>query len=212
MKDTETSKKVPPEIYEKALELLKDAGQTKVLQEMDSWQQSARDKFVKTLVELDKITPTGFVKYCHRARKLLGDSSKNINPYDQYKPQVPTGYFLRPGETQFDEFEAEGLKELSKIGFVLIAGGLGERLGYSDIKIKLPFICIEEHYSYMKYYADFALACRDYVLKTDPTVDKDSFYVPFCIMTSDTTYERTIEYLENNDYFGLGKDRVDIVR
>lgn len=35
--------------------------------------------------------------------------------------------------------EAEGLKELSMLGFVLIAGGLGERLGYTEsIKINLP--------------------------------------------------------------------------
>jgi UDP-sugar pyrophosphorylase len=35
-------------------------------------------------------------------------------------------------------YEHEGVKELHKTGFVLIAGGLGERLGYSGIKIDLP--------------------------------------------------------------------------
>lgn len=45
-----------------------------------------------------------------------------------------------------------GLKELSKLAVVLIAGGLGERLGYSGIKIGLPVCTIEEDYTYLKYY------------------------------------------------------------
>jgi UDP-sugar pyrophosphorylase len=49
--------------------------------------------------------------------------------------------------------EALGLKELSKVGLVLIAGGLGERLGFSGIKISLPVCTIAEDYSYIKYYA-----------------------------------------------------------
>jgi UDP-sugar pyrophosphorylase len=46
-----------------------------------------------------------------------------------------------------------GLKELDKVGFVLIAGGLGERLGYSGIKIGLPVCTVEEDYTYIKFYA-----------------------------------------------------------
>jgi UDP-sugar pyrophosphorylase len=48
--------------------------------------------------------------------------------------------------------EQLGLNELDKVGFVLIAGGLGERLGYSGIKIGLPVCTAEEDYSYIKYY------------------------------------------------------------
>ena len=44
------------------------------------------------------------------------------------------------------------MQELSKVCFVLIAGGLGERLGYSGIKVSLPVVIIEEDYSYMKFY------------------------------------------------------------
>ena len=78
---------------------------------------------------------------------------KGENPFDKYKPEVPTGVFLKPGEAEFDHFEAEGLKELTKIGFVLIAGGLGERLGYSGIKIDLPVCTVEADYCYLKFYA-----------------------------------------------------------
>ena len=50
-------------------------------------------------------------------------------------------------------YEDEGLKELHKTGFVLIAGGLGERLGYGGIKLDLPVSTLDDNYSYLKYYA-----------------------------------------------------------
>jgi len=150
--------------------------------------------------------------YLERGRKLLKESMEGVNPFDKYKPEVPNGVSLRPGEGDFDHYEAEGVKELFKTGFVLIAGGLGERLGYSGIKIGLPVCTIDEDYCYLKYYAHYALACYDRALPYVKDEDKASFYVPFCIMTSDDTYDRTMELLEKNDYFGLGKNRVDIVK
>ena len=39
------------------------------------------------------------------------------------------------GSEAFMKFEEEGVKEASKAIFVLVAGGLGERLGYSGIKV-----------------------------------------------------------------------------
>ena len=47
----------------------------------------------------------------------------------------------------------------------MIAGGLGERLGYSGIKIDLPVCTIEKDYCYLKYYAQYILACTERVLK-----------------------------------------------
>jgi UDP-sugar pyrophosphorylase len=161
---------------------------------------------------LDKITPGGLVDYCERARKLLADSKAGISPYDKYTPEVPEGFFLEPGKPLLDEFEALGLKELSKIGFVLIAGGLGERLGFSDIKIKLPIITIEEDYTYMKLYADYCLACREMALKMDPALDPATFHIPFAIMTSDRSHDLTIELMEKHNWYGLGKENVSLIR
>lgn len=88
--------------------------------------------------------------------------------------------------------EYEGCKELYKTGFVLIAGGLGERLGYSGIKLDLPVCTIETDYCYLKYYAQYINACYDRALPFVKDEDRANFYVPFCIMTSDDTHERTI--------------------
>jgi len=90
--------------------------------------------------------------YLERARGLLEESRKGTNPFENYKPEVPVGRFLKAGSKELDLYEAVGLKELSKTGFVLIAGGLGERLGYSGIKVDLPVCTIEDDYCYLKYY------------------------------------------------------------
>lgn len=98
---------------------------------------------------MDKVTPTGMKLYFERARKLLLDSKNGVNAFEDYKPEVPDGVFMKPGEPEFDKYESAGLKELEKVGFVLIAGGLGERLGYSNIKIGLPVCTIKDNYSYL---------------------------------------------------------------
>lgn len=49
--------------------------------------------------------------------------------------QVPTGETLTFGDDSFISFEEAGVKEARKAAFVLVAGGLGERLGYNGIKV-----------------------------------------------------------------------------
>lgn len=99
------------------------------------------------------MTPGGLQDYCDRARRLLEASRNNVNPFDAFRPDIPTGVFLKPEEPEFDQMEQLGLQELSKLCFVLIAGGLGERLGFSGIKVSLPVCTIAEDYSYLKFYA-----------------------------------------------------------
>ena len=48
---------------------------------------------------MNKVTPTGMKAYLERARRLLADSAKNVNPFDSFRPSVPEGVFLRPGES-----------------------------------------------------------------------------------------------------------------
>jgi UDP-sugar pyrophosphorylase len=50
-------------------------------------------------------------------------------------------------------------------------------------------------------------ACRERVQG-----DLSNFYVPLAIMVSDDTNDRTIKILEENNYFGLDKAHVDIVK
>lgn len=49
--------------------------------------------------------------------------------------QVPSGEVLTFGDVNFVKFEEAGIKEGRNAAFVLVAGGLGERLGYNGIKV-----------------------------------------------------------------------------
>ncbi|CAM9649551.1 unnamed protein product, partial [Discosporangium mesarthrocarpum] len=63
---------------------------------------------------------------------------EGINPLDGWSPSVPEGVSLDVGAPDYLDLEKIGLHEVKHCGFVLVAGGLGERLGYSDIKLRLP--------------------------------------------------------------------------
>lgn len=47
------------------------------------------------------------------------------------------------GDDNFVKFEENGVKEAKNAAFVLVAGGLGERLGYNGIKVESNFIYVE---------------------------------------------------------------------
>lgn len=51
------------------------------------------------------------------------------------------------------------MKELRHSGFVLVAGGLGERLGYNGIKVSLPTEILSE-LSYLDFYIKKILAIQ----------------------------------------------------
>lgn len=60
--------------------------------------------------------------------------------------QVPTGEALTFGDDNFIKFEETGVREAKNAAFVLVAGGLGERLGYNGIKVNKPSSCIIVNY------------------------------------------------------------------
>jgi hypothetical protein len=73
----------------------------------------------------------GLIAYINNARTLLEKSKNGVNPLEGWIPEVPTGTSLEPFTPEYDRFEQLGLEEVGKCGFVLVAGGLGERLGYN---------------------------------------------------------------------------------
>lgn len=51
---------------------------------------------------------------------------------------MPEGAALDFASERFMALEAAGVAAAASAAFVLVAGGLGERLGYSGIKVALP--------------------------------------------------------------------------
>ena len=87
----------------------------------------------------------------------------------------------------------------------LVAGGLGERLGYDGIKVELPtetLTCA----SFLETYITALLAMQRRA-GADP-----SRCVPLIIMTSEDTHEKTLALLEAHDYFGMPREQLHFIR
>lgn len=94
--------------------------------------------FFDQVAKLNSSYPGGLKSYIKTARELLADSKAGKNPFDGFTPSVPTGEVLKFGDDTFINYEQAGVKEAKNAAFVLVAGGLGERLGYNGIKVALP--------------------------------------------------------------------------
>lgn len=56
------------------------------------------------------------------------------NPFDGFTPSVPHGEKLDFASPEYCGLELAGLEAAGRSAFVLVAGGLGERLGYSGAR------------------------------------------------------------------------------
>lgn len=98
---------------------------------------ATRRAFASKLQQLNKsYQDGGLVGYITNAKRLLANSKAGVNPLAGWKPSVPTGQLFEMYSKDYLETEKIGLNKLGKVGFVLVAGGLGERLGYSGIKVR----------------------------------------------------------------------------
>ncbi|ANQ08773.1 Uncharacterized protein PCOAH_00029880 [Plasmodium coatneyi] len=104
---------------------------------------------------------------------------------------------------QYLHYEQIGLSQIDKVCFVLLAGGLGERLNHSDIKLKLLTNLVSEK-TYLEYYCNYLKVFQEYIKrKKNKEVD-----IPFIIMLSDDTYEQTVTFLRRNNFFNLKENQM----
>uniref|UniRef100_A0A6M2FC47 UTP-monosaccharide-1-phosphate uridylyltransferase n=1 Tax=Populus davidiana TaxID=266767 RepID=A0A6M2FC47_9ROSI len=165
--------------------------------------------FFDQVTRLNSSYPGGLASYIKTARELLADSRAGKNPFDGFTPSVPTGENLSYGDENFIKFEEAGVKEAQNAAFVLVAGGLGERLGYNGIKVALPFETITGT-CFLQGYIESVLALQEASYSMTQGGQKKE--VPFVIMTSDDTHARTVELLESNSYFGMKPTQVKLLK
>ena len=106
----------------------------------DTISKERKVALIAQLEEMDATYPTGGLPgYIDNARILLEKSRRGENPLEGWRPEVPRGEAFEVGTDRWASVEKKGLPLLGKCGFVLVAGGLGERLGYGDIKVSFVF-------------------------------------------------------------------------
>jgi len=147
--------------------------------------------------------PGGLKAYITKATKLLKDArdGKN-NPFDGFKASNPEGEKLVFGDERFAKLEEVGGGELAGMGFVLVAGGLGERLGYNGIKVGLPTE-ISGGLCYLGSYIRSILAMQ---------AKAGGAQLPLAIMTSDDTDAQTRDLLAANANFGMAEGQITVLK
>ncbi|KAG5481885.1 hypothetical protein LSCM4_06964 [Leishmania orientalis] len=142
--------------------------------------------FLIDLHMFDNVYHGGIVQYIRNGHQLLARESDEV---DFAALEMPPLIFEAPPldlrTAEMTALEKAGTAMLFKTVFVLVAGGLGERLGYSGIKVGLP-VETATHTTYLAYYLQWAQRVGG----------KE---VPFIIMTSDDTHGRTMELLRQLD-------------
>lgn len=159
--------------------------------------------------------PGGVRAYLKNARALLKSSAAGDNPFEGMKPEVPTGVKLDFATAEFVASEERGLRVFKDCAFVLVAGGLGERLGYTDIKVSLPVETTTET-CYLEMYIHQILAMQAASNKLAAAAGGAAAgadrVVPLAIMTSDDTHARTVALLEKHANFGAAAGQVQIIK
>lgn len=193
---------------EQALQLLA-LGQHHLFEDWEppGYNDHAKHSFFTQIRELDaSIASRGGLKdYIRTAKKLLEASQVGANPFEGFTPEVPTGITLSsPTDPEFLAQEQIGINEISRCGFVLVAGGLGERLGYSDIKVSLPVETVTGR-CYLQHYIQSILAIQK-------KYSQEEHDIPLAIMVSEDTHLKTLALLEGNDYFGMKPQQVTLLK
>ncbi|GAB5367821.1 hypothetical protein AAMO2058_001264500 [Amorphochlora amoebiformis] len=163
-----------------------------------------KQHMMSQLAKLNTTCPGGLIDYITRSKQLLNAAQAGGNSLSGFVPSVPTGERLEVGERRHYDMEVIGMTESAHAAFVLVAGGLGERLGFGGIKVSLPSELVSEK-TFLQLYAENILALQE---RAHESTGQRDVKLPLAIMTSGDTHQRTVDLLESNDYFGLSKDQV----
>ena len=194
------------------LDLLHELNQDHIIARYNSATPEEKKNFIIQFNELDKVCRGGIKDYLQRAKILLEASKNKVNNFSDTTIEIPDDIpHIEIGTDEFFELDQLGFNQLKDTVFVLVAGGLGERLGYTGIKIGLQNDLITLR-TYIEVYTDFIKAYEDRVRKKEKEkIDKD-WYIPFCIMTSGDTHDETISLLKTHNDYGMRPGQISIVK
>ncbi len=168
---------------------------------------SDKQRLLAQFRELDARYPGGLERYLGNAAELLAKSRHGETPYAGYVAHVPEGCRVEFGSATFFELEELGLAEANRCAFVLVAGGLGERLGFSGIKLALSAEAATGR-SFLEVYIGQILALERSSAQRSGEVRQ----LPLAIMTSDDTDAETGRLLHENSNFGMAPGQVTLLK
>ena len=147
-----------------------------------------------------------------KAKTLLKAGRDGENPFTQYLPAPTRGSPIVHPSPQFSALEATALSSLqslsTKLAFVLVAGGIGERLGFPGIKLELePYATTGK--GFLQMVCEYIKAVHE---RAGGSVLSVLSVPPLVIMTSGVTDGPTRALLAGNGCFGMPEELVTVVR
>lgn len=171
--------------YEKAYQKLEEFGQTHILQYFDELDDNQKKEL------LAQIGATDMQALAYVAHKDELAKKGKISPLAAMQ--------LNEIEEKKEEFVETGLQAIrqGKVGAVLLAGGMGTRLGSDDPKGMYNIGLTKDMYIFER------LICN-----LMDVVNQAGTWIHFFVMTSDKNHEATVNFFEEKNYFGYKKEYI----
>ncbi|SCY11534.1 UDP-N-acetylglucosamine/UDP-N-acetylgalactosaminediphosphorylase [Lachnospiraceae bacterium XBB2008] len=178
--------------YQEAYAKLEAIGQTQLLRYYD---ELSAEEQAALLAQIDE-TDFSVIKYIDQG--ALGAEKGVISPLECMElPEI---------EANKERFTSLGFDAIanSRVGAVLLAGGMGTRLGSDDPKGMYNIGLTRTVYIFQRLIEN----TMDVIRAANAHTGRNDIWIPFYIMTSEKNNDATIAFFEQQNYFGYNKDFV----
>lgn len=165
--------------YQEAYKKLEAAGQLHVLKHYDSLTQAQQTNL---LADID-LTDFTVLSYLEKREELMKRGI--ITPLAAMEISE-----IEKSRAWFEELGYRAIRQ-GKVGTVLLAGGMGTRLGFDEPKGMYDIGLTKPVYIFERIISNLL-----------DVVQKASAWIHLFIMTSDKNHKATVNFLEEHDYFG----------
>ena len=171
--------------YQEALLKLKQYGQEHVLAYYEELNEEQKQELLAQIADTD----FSMLSSCREEKKENGKGE--ISPLAAMQ--------LSEIEEKKEAFTALGLEAVraGKVGAVLLAGGMGTRLGSDDPKGMYNIGITKDVYIFQRLIENLM-----------DVVKLAESWVPLYVMTSDKNHESTVSFLKEHKYFGYNSDYI----
>lgn len=171
--------------YNQALEKLAQYNQTHLLKYYEELDDNSQKELLKQIEETD------FSVVKNLEHQESGAERGKITPIVSMEIDE-----IEKNRSRFEALGLEAIKQ-QKVGAVLLAGGMGTRLGSDEPKGVYNIGLTKDLYIF---------ECL--INNLLEVVKKADAWVPLFIMTSDKNHERTVSFFKEHDFFGYKEDLV----
>ncbi len=171
--------------YEETLKLLQDKGQTQLLKYYDELSENEKEALLEQInnIDFDVID--------------AGIAAMGKNERGSFKPLKALR--IEDIEKERDKDLETGLDAIKKgkVGAMLLAGGMGTRLGSDDPKGMYNIGLTKEVFIFQRIIENLL-----------DVVNKAGAYIELFIMTSDKNHDKTVAFLKEKNYFGYDEKHI----